>query len=158
MSSVSLLLGQVIAKETGVQHSSIALLRHFDSKMKAIERVGASIEEFTLTQPSDTPYDFRAPGRKPIEIVAVIVHGRLQAVYRITGIDQTGSNRMVTSPTFQALDSAEKYPAREVKRFSAEVLPSKWIGGVVCGWFNPRVGIARSNGKLFDQVKIAAPS
>jgi hypothetical protein len=132
------------------------LLRHFSSKLAAIARAGASIEEFTLTQPVDSAYDFRAANRPPIDVVAVIANDRVQSVYRILGVEQAGSNRAITSTTFRTLDGSMNYPERQVKRFRARKIRSALVGRAISGWSSPRTGVARAGGKLFERVQLEA--
>jgi len=148
-------LAKAIADQAGVALERVMLLRHFEGKLAAIGRAWASIEEFTLTQPAGTRYDFSLPEAAPIEVVAVIALDRLEAVYRIDGVEADGSNRRITSAEFRALDGAMRYPERRVKRFAATKMRSKLIGRTVRGWTNPRVAVARVGGKLFDSVELA---
>ncbi len=147
-------LAQAVAKETGAPLDRVLLLRHFDRKMSAIARVGATVEEFSLTQPSGTRYDFSLPEDAPIAVVAVIAGGRVESLYRIAGVQAEGSNRRITSSEFRALDGAMAYPERLVKRFSAKKLKSKLVGKPVAGWTSLRIGVARAGGKLFDSVVV----
>jgi hypothetical protein len=147
-------LALALAKEAGVELPQVMLLRHFKGKVDAIRRANATLDEFTLTQPTGTPYDFLAHDRAPIEVVGVIVDDRVFAVYRILGVDNEGSNRSITSASFRALDGAMRYPERQVRRFAAEKLPSALIGLPIVGWSNPRSAVARCGGKLFASVKV----
>ena len=150
-------LAEALAKEFEVSPERILLLRHFKGKLKAIEAAGAEVDEFTLTQPKDTPYDFRAEGKEPVELVVSISGDHVHAVFRIRGLEAEGSNRVITSTSFRALDGAMKYPERIVRRFKGSRLKSKWVGGTVTGWTNPRLGVARAGGKLFGSVKVTLP-
>ena len=150
-------LAEALAQEFEVAPSRILLLRHFKGKLKAIEAAGAEVDEFTLTQPKGTPYDFHAEGKEPIEIVASISDDRVVSVFRIKGLEAEGSNRVITSASFRALDGAMRYPERTVRRFKGTRLKSRWEGGKVTGWTNLRLGVARAGGKLFGSVAVAAP-
>jgi hypothetical protein len=145
-------LAQALATEASIPLARIMLLRHFKGKVEAIRRCGASLEEFTLTQPKGTPYDFFLTDRESIEIVGVIADDRLVAVYRIVGIEKEGSNRVITSTTFRSLDGAMRYPERTVRRFTAQPVDSAYVDQKIAGWSNMRVGTARIGGKLFDSV------
>jgi hypothetical protein len=147
-------LATALAQEMGVSPQDVMLLRHFKGKVQAIKRANATLDEFTLTQPVGSPYDFLAEDRPPIRIVGVIVEERIYAVYRILSIEAQGSNRVITSESFRALDGAMKYPERQVRRFAAEKLQSKYVGRAIEGWSSPRNAVARFGGKLFDSVTI----
>ena len=148
-------LASAVADQFNVPLERVMLLRHFAGKIAAIDRAGATLEEFTLTQPAGTRYDFSLPTHTPIEVVAVIAQDRVEAIYRITGVQAQGSNRRITSSEFRALDGAMRYPERQVKRFAATKLRGKLIGKAIQGWTNPRVAVARVGGKLFDSVQLA---
>lgn len=147
-------LAYALAKEFGVAPRQVMLLRHFKGKVDAIRRAHARLDEFTLTQPTGTPYDFLARDRPPIDILGVIVDDHVLAVYRILGVESEGSNRVITSASFRALDGAMRYPERQVRRFAAEQLSSVFDGHAIVGWSSPRSAVARCGGKLFESVRI----
>lgn len=149
-------LAIAVAAETGCEPEHILLLRHFTGKLLAIARLGADLEEFTLTQPSDTAYDFRAAGRPPIDVVVVITHDRVHALHRILGVAAEGSNRVITSESYRAVEAAIGNTERTVKRFEARPLDSALVGRGVTGWSNPRSGAARAGGQLFAKVMLQA--
>ena len=53
-------LASLVAKEVGVDPQHVLLLRHSNKSVAALEREGASIEEYTLVQPTDSRYDYFA--------------------------------------------------------------------------------------------------
>jgi hypothetical protein len=147
-------LARAIAEEAGVQPAEVMLLRFFATKLAAIKKVKAALEEFVLVQPAETAYDYRRANYVPVKVVVVITADKVRLVYRIGRLIEEGSNRVITSARFRELDSVMRYPERQVKRFAGKHLASQWLGHSVTGWTSPRVGVARVGGKLFDAVSV----
>lgn len=145
-------LADAAARESGVDPEHIMLLRHANGKVASLLRAGASIEEYTLVQPTDSKYDFRAFGKTPIEVVAVVVNDHVYGLYKITGVERTGTTHSLTSAAFRAFDTAMGYPIRAAKRFSGHQLSCTFKGKAVSGWSSPRNAVARFGGKLFQEV------
>jgi hypothetical protein len=147
-------LARLIAAEANVDPQDVLLLRHSNTRIEGLKRAGGTIEEYSLVQPTDTRYDFIPDGKTPIKVVATVVSDKVHAVYRILGIEKTGTTRSLTSLGFRRFDIELNYPERNAKRFSAEVLQSTATGKFVTGWTNPRSAVARYGGKLFETVEI----
>ena len=81
-------LASAVARESGVAVKQVMLLRHANGKVAALFRAGGQIEEYTLVQPTDSKYDFRATGRPPIKVVAVIVNDHVFALYEIPALNE----------------------------------------------------------------------
>jgi hypothetical protein len=148
-------LATAVAQEAEVDLRSIMLLRHANGKVDALLAHGASIEEYTLLQPTDSKYDFHATGRRQVNVVAVVVKDKLHAIYAITGVKRAGTTHSLASGAFLKFDKAMHYQPRSAKLFSARELSSEFIGRNVENWSSPRNAVARFNGKLFKQVSLA---
>ena len=145
-------LAGAVAKETGVAPEHIMLLRHANGKVAALLRAGASIEEYTLVQPTDSTYDFLATNRTPVQVVAVVVNDSVHALYKITGVERTGTTHSLTSAAFVRFDKAMGFKPHPAKRFSAVELPCTFLGRAVLHWSSPRNPVARFGTKLFRRV------
>ena len=148
-------LAAAVAQEANIDLRSVMLLRHASGKVDALLAHGASIEEYTLLQPTDSKYDFHATNRGPIQVVAVVVNGKLHALYRIAGVKRIGTTHSLASPAFLRFDKAMHYGPRPAKLFSGRELSSNLVGRAVEGWSSPRNAVARFNGKLFREVCFA---
>ena len=149
-------LAALVAKEVGVDPQNVMLLRHSNSRVAALLREGASIEEFTLVQPIDSRYDFLASGRIPIRIVIAIVNDHVHAIYRIDGVeDENGTTQSLTSPAYARFDIKQGYLPRPAKRYCAmRIEHSRSLGQAVRGWTSPRTPVARYGEKLHKGVEV----
>ena len=149
-------LGHLVARELGVDPQHVLLLRHSNRKVAALRRAGCDIEhDYTLVQPTDTKYDFRAAEKLPIEVVVVIVDDAIYAIFQITGVNRTGSTRTLTSPQYNQFDIEQGYRERDAKEFSAVKIESKLLNRKVFGWTSPRNAVARYGCRLFENVAIS---
>lgn len=147
-------LARLIADETNSQLDQIMLLRHSNSKTKGLLQAGATIEEYTLVQPTNSKYDFLADGKPPIQVVVAIVNERVHAVYKIAGVERVGTTRTLVSGNFRQFDIQQGYPELPAKLFRAEQLSSAWLGQSIRGWTSPRNAVARNGTRLFDRVEV----
>jgi hypothetical protein len=149
-------LGYLVACELGVDPQHVLLLRHSNKKIAALRRAGCDIEhDYTLVQPTDSKYDFRATEKTQIEVVVVIVDDAIYAIFQITGVNRTGTTRTLTSPQYNLFDMEQGYRERDAKEFSAVKIESKYLKHKVIGWTSPRNAVARYGGLLFENVAIS---
>lgn len=147
-------IASYFASQTGVEPQHLMLLRHSNTKLQALARAGASIEEFTLLQPTNSRYDYYAEGRDPIRCVVVIANDHVEAIYRILGIKSIGTTHSLASAAFLKYDQSQGYPELPAKLFAAqEVQMDRLMGQPVMGWTSPRTAVARYGGRLFQTVE-----
>ncbi len=146
-------LARTVAAEASVDPQHVVLLRQSNRRTAALSRAGGTLEGYTLVQPIDSKYDFAAAGKLPIHIVVAIVDDKVHAVYRITGVEKTGTTRSLTTAGYNRFDQAAGYRERPAKRFSAEELKSRCLDRPIVGWTSPRNAVARYGGKMFDNVE-----
>lgn len=147
-------LTSLISTEFNADPKHIMLLRHSNRSVALLEREGASIEEYTLVQPTNSRYDYFADGHLPVEYVVVIVRGHVHSVYYVEGVAEQGTTYSLVSPAHQRFDRKQGFAPLPAKRFQAKPLNSRAIGRPVSGWSNPRVAVARFGGRLFDSVEV----
>lgn len=87
-------------------------------------------------------------------MVVAIVEDHVHSVYRIMGIERTGTTRTLVSDNFRNFDIALGYPELPAKLFIGVLLDSASLGLLVRGWISPRNSVARSDGSLFDTVEV----
>ena len=148
-------LAQTISSELGIDHRSLLLLRHGNTKTNALRKAGASLEEYTLVQPTGSKYDFSASktNMPAVLAVAVIVNDRVYAVYKITGVEKIGTTRSLTSAAFNRFDIDAGYPEKPAKKFAAKAFESRTLNHPITGWTSPRNAVARYGSKIFDSVE-----
>ncbi len=149
-------LASTIAAELGIDPQSLLLLRHGNRKTAALRKAGASIEEYTLVQPTDSKYDFSVSriNEPPLQAVAVIVDDKVHAVYKIVGVEKVGTTRSLTSAAFSRFDIEAGYPEKPAKRFAATECSSRTLHRPISGWTSPRNAVARYGSKMFDSVEV----
>jgi hypothetical protein len=113
------------------------------------------VEEYTFIQPTDSKYDYRARGKTPVTIVAVIVDDRVFGVYRVEGIEKEGSTYSLASAAHREFDIEREKPDRPARRFRMTALPSRAVGAAVTGWEGrQRTPVARSGQALFARIEV----
>jgi hypothetical protein len=145
-------LATTVAAEAHVDPQSVMLLRHGNRKTAALLREGGTLEEFTLVQVKDSKYDFLATGKHLIEVVIAIVNDRVHFIYKVAGVERTGTTRSLTSKGFNRFDIAAGFPELPAKRFRANLLHSRTTGLAVSGWNSPRNAVAKYGSKTFNAV------
>ena len=146
-------LARTVAAEAKVDSQFVMLLRHGNVKTAALRRAGGTLEEYTLVQPLNSRYDYLAEGRPPISIVVAIVDDKVHFVYRILGVEKTGTTRSLTSRGFNRFDQAAGYPELPARPFNAEPIASRTLNRLVTGWASPRNAVARYGSKAHDSVE-----
>lgn len=148
-------LATFIANEQQIDPQAVLLLRHGKGKTDALRRAGASLDEYSLVQPTNTRYDYLATDRPPIRCVVVIVDDHVQMVYRIEGIEAEGTTYSLTSEAYIRFDTQQGNPPVPARRFLATRLTaSHAIGKRVSGWSSPRTTVARHGGVIWDRAEI----
>lgn len=147
-------LGHLISQEVNVHPDEVMLLRHSNKNLVALEKLDVPIEEYSLVQPINSRYDFLADEKTKIRVVAVIVRNKVWAVYKITGIEETGTTYDLMRPQFRKFDEARNYEERPAKRFSFETVESSCRGKEISGWTSPRNAVARYGSSLFEKVEV----
>ena len=84
-------LAALVAGEMNVPVSEVMLLRHSGERIKELLAAGATVEDYTFTQPTGSRYDYAAPGKNPVSLVVVIVEDRVYGVYRVGGVEREGT-------------------------------------------------------------------
>ncbi len=153
-------LAELVANEFGVSLQNVMLLRHSNESVKKLLATGATVEDYTFTQPTDKTYDYLHPGKEPIEIVVVVVQDRVYGAYRVLGVEREGTTYSLTSEAHQRFDIERGKPPRPAKRFSMERLPTAYAGLAVTGWEGgrSRTAVQRSNGAFFKQILAVSES
>jgi hypothetical protein len=147
-------LGHLIAQEATVQPDEVMLLRHSNRNLAALRKLDVSVEDYSLVQPTDSKYDFLADEKTKVRAVAVIVDDKVYAVYKITGIEKTGTTYSLLPEQFRKFDEARQYDERPAKRFSFEEVKSTSLNKPITGWTSPRNAVARYGGRLFEKVEV----
>lgn len=150
-----MLLGYAVSQEQHVRPEHVMLLRHSSSKVESLLAAGGELAEYTCVQPTDTVYDFLAPGRPAVQVVAVVVNERVEGVYRVDGVDQTGTTKTLVSPAFRAWDAGLGYPELPARRFHLVRLRTELEGRAVSGWSSPRHPVARYGHRIFESATVA---
>ena len=149
-------LVDLISQETSTEPPNIMLLRHF----LAIDKLlvyGGTVEEFTALQPTGSAYDFRATGRPKAEVVVVIVHDRVYAVYRVLGIEAEGNLFSLASEPHHRFDAEREIDDKPARLFNLSQIPSSAVGLEATGW-KGRTSVARNSGSLFWKIEIHSPN
>ena len=148
-------LASLVAKEVGVDPQHVLLLRHSNKSVAALEREGASIEEYTLVQPTDSRYDYFAERYPRIGCVVVVVHDHVHSVYHVQGVAAQGTTHTLTSAAYVRFDTKQGFLPCPAKRFRAKLIEhSRALGRPVLGWSSPRTAVARFGGRLFESVEV----
>ena len=148
-------LGHLVASEVGIHPQHVLLLRHSNKKVADLRQAKCDIgHDYTLVQPTNSKYDYYSADKPAIQVVVVIVDDAVYAVYRITGVQRTGTTRSLTSQAYNQFDIEQGYEERDAKEFSAVKVESKVLKHNVVGWTSPRNAVARYGGRLFDKVEI----
>lgn len=147
-------LAEQVANEFGVSLRNVMLLRHSNESVKKLLATGATVEDYTFTQPADKTYDYLHRDKEPIEIVVVIVQDRVYGVYRVLGVESEGTTYSLTSEAHQRFDIERGKPPRPAKRYSMDSLPTALAGLAVKGWegSRSRTPVQRANGAFFHQI------
>ena len=152
-----MILADLIHRESGVPLAEIMLLRHSNAEVAKARSHNVSIEEYTALQPTDSKYDFHRSGATPISVVVVVVDDRVNAVYRVTGIEAEGSVYALGSPAYQQFELARQKDDRACKRFRLIAQPSAAIGLPVRGWNGrTRTPVQRADGGFFDEIEVGS--
>ncbi len=104
------------------------LLRHSNSKVKALRAAGASLDDYTFVQPTSSICDYLADGQPEIKVVAVIVVNYVDGVYRVNGVKELGTTRSLVSAQFREFDIRQGYPEKPAKRFQMVEVQSSHEG------------------------------
>lgn len=148
-------LVDLVAQETGVEFPQIMLLRHSNSILDKLVASGGSVEEYTNTQPTGSRYDFLANGKERVNVVVVIYHDRVYGVFRVLGVDAEGTTYSLASEPHRKFDIKRGYPDRPARRFRLVKIPCSAESLFISGWKRgPRSPTARSDGKLFWEIKV----
>jgi hypothetical protein len=147
-------LGKTISEVFYVPVAEVMLLRHSNSKVRALKAAGASLDEYTFVQPSDSIYDYLAQGRPEVKIVVAIVNDHVHGVYRVNGIKEIGTTRSLVSDNFRKFDEQQRYLEKDAKLFDMVQLKSGLEQRAIFGWSSPRHPVARYGQKLFSSVFI----
>jgi 5-methylcytosine-specific restriction endonuclease McrA len=153
-------LADLVYRETGVAADHVMFLRHSNESVAFLRSVGASIEEYTATQPVGSKYDFFHADRPRTEVVVVIVEDRIYGIYRVTGIGAEGMSDAICSPEYSRFDQARRKAARMCRRFVLESLHTAAEGLVVRGWERrTRTPVQRGGDSFFSEiaVEVSAP-
>ena len=150
-----MLLGHAVSQEQHVRPEHVMLLRHSSSKVTSLLAAGGKLAEYTSVQPTDSVYDFLAAGRPEIQVVAVVVNDQVEGVYRVVGVDQTGTTRTLVSLAFRAWDEGLGHAERPARRFLLERLRTNLAGRAVSGWSSPRHPVARYGHRIFESATVA---
>lgn len=128
-----------------------------------LERFGVSLQEYTAIQPIGGRYDFHLPSKPRTEVVVAIVRDYVHAVYRITGVLDTGNGTDICTPEYRKFElyrqevKAKPRVDRECRRYSLIAVQSGADGAAVSGWSGKeRMPVQRSDGKFFDQLEVLA--
>jgi hypothetical protein len=147
-------LGYLVAQEANVRPEEVMLLRHSNRNVAALRKLAVPLEAYSLVQPTNSKYDFLADERTKVRAVAVIVDDKVYAVYKITGIEETGTTYSLLPAQFRKFDEARQYEERPARRFSFEEVKSISRGKPIAGWTSPRSAVARYGGRLFEKVEV----
>jgi hypothetical protein len=152
-------LVDLVRQETGANDSEIVLLRHFNSIDRLVE-LGGSLDEFTALQPTGTKWDFWADGKPRIQIVVVIVHNVVSAVYRVFGVEAEGTFDALATHALRQFDiDCNLYKKDQpTRRFKMIPVPCTATNATITGWEGKeRNPIIRSNAGFFQKIKVDLP-
>jgi hypothetical protein len=148
-------LVDVVQQETGVAFDHLMLLRHSTQDIDALLAHGGTVEEYTNTQPTGSKYDFLATGRPLIEIVVVIVHDRVDGVYRVSGVETEGMSFSLASKGKRQFDLERKridHPARRFRMTRVHCLADE---ATIRGWKGREiVTTLRNHTQMFNDIEV----
>lgn len=153
-------LAELVANEFGVSLRNVMLLRHSNESVKKLLESGATVEDYTFTQPANKAYDYFHPGKEPIEIVIVVVQDRVYGAYRVLGVESEGTTYSLTSEAHRRFDIERGKPPRPAKRFTMQSLPTTYAGLAITGWEGgrTRTAVQRFDGAFFGEVLVVPES
>ncbi len=148
-------LAALVAGEMNVPVSEVMLLRHSGERIKELLAAGATVEDYTFTQPTGSRYDYAAPGKNPVSLVVVIVEDRVYGVYRVGGVEREGTTYSLTSEAHQRVDIKRGKPPRLAKRFLMTPFQSSCLGAQVRGWEKrARTTVQRFDEGFFNEIVV----
>lgn len=148
-------LAELVAAEHNVPLGEVMLLRHSDQRIRELLAAGATVEDYTFTQPIGSRYDYAAPDRPPVTLVVVIVEDRVYGVYRMGGVELEGTTYSLTSEAHQSVDIRHGKPARPARRFVMTPLQSGSLGANVRGWERrARTPVQRLGDGFFHEISV----
>lgn len=148
-------LAAIVAKEQGVDPGAIMLLRHASDTIRQLRELGGTVEDYTVVQPLDSKYDYRHSRKPPVEVVVVIVDDRVEALYRIDGVERLGTNFELETPAMRILNQSRGRPERKARRYAMTPLRSAVLGLPVRGWKDrQRTPVQRSDGTFFHAIEV----
>jgi len=145
-------LADLVQKETGVDFSQIMLLRHGNKRTQQLLDLGGEVNEYTALQIIDSKYDYVKYG---VKVVVAVAFDKVFGVFRVDGIDKTGTTHAIASDAFRKFCIACRQPALPAHLFKLKKCDSAADGKLVTGWEGK--GLAsplRSNGKLFRKIHV----
>lgn len=152
-------LADLIKDETGADASEIMFIRHFNT-IDNLLVLGGTVEEFTRHQPSNSKWDYWAPGKTRIAIVVAIVHDRVYEVFRVTGMEAEGRAEDLLSDAHRQfnIERGQWTPDHRVKRFTMVEVDCSAKNERILGWKGSEISpVVRSNSKLFWRVEVEVP-
>lgn len=148
-------LAALVAAEHNVPLSEVMLLRHSDQRIRELLAAGATVEDYTFTQPIGSRYDYAAPDRPLVTLVVVIVEDRVYGVYRMGGVEREGTTYSLTSEAHQSVDIRHARPERPARRFVMTPLQSASLDANVRGWERrARTTVQRLGGGFFHEISV----
>lgn len=150
-------LAELVADEMKVPVNEVMLLRHSGERIRELLAAGATVEDYTFTQPTGSRYDYLAPGKTPVSVVVVIVEDRVYGIYRVGGVEREGTTYSLTSEAHQRVDIKRGKPPRPARRFFMTALQSSYLGGRVRGWEKrARIPVQRFDEGFFREITVEA--
>lgn len=152
-------LGEFVARKFNVPIEKVMLLRHSNVRIKQIKERGATVKQYTQVQPMDTKYDYFRKGHEKIELVVVLVDDKVDAIFRVKGIEKQGTNYSLNSPELVEADQRGRRKERKSRLFSLEEIhDDSLLGRQTQGWERrQRTPVQRSNDKFYDEITVDVP-
>jgi hypothetical protein len=96
------ILGEFVADEAGVSLDKVMLLRHSSATMKRLRAIGVTVKQYTEVQPKNKPYNYYGDPSKPIEVVVVVIDGKVNAIFKVLGSERRYKLRAQYPETYGA--------------------------------------------------------
>lgn len=148
-------LAKLASLETGLPISSIMLLRHSNESVAVLTNCGASIQEYTAIQPVGSKYDFHRDPARSISAVIVVVNDEVNALYKVVGVESSGTNYELATPQYAQFDRMRMKQPRHCHKFKLVPLPFSALGMPVRGWeHRTRTPVQRSTDSFFNEITV----
>ena len=154
------ILSEFVANEQCVPPNDIMLLRHSNSVVVGLAKIGGNLTAFTAVQPSNTRWDFQW-GDNRVRLVVVIARNfsldrdEVWNIFRVGDVHESGTIHGLATKAHVDFDLARNFSDKPARRFDLTSVASSSVGCQVTGWAGREISsTARVRNRIFRELTI----